>query len=302
MNRDLVKGILFVTGGAASYGVLATIVRLAYNEGYTTAEATVSQYTIGLLVMGLLLLFSRGKQPPHAGKQTPLQAGKQPDERSLILRLVTGGTAYGLTGVCYYMSVRYLPVSICVILLMQTIWMGIVLDAFLEKKMPPHDQIIAVLIVLAGTLLATNAIGSPAKPDLRGVGWGLAAALTYTISLLVANRVATEMPARKKSFWILTGGTAVVLLFVLLQTAFASPVSDTQTASGFQFSIFMKWGLLLALFGTVLPPLLLNLGMPRAGMGLGSILLSIEIPVSVSSRSAERRVGKECVSTCRSRW
>src|SRR3546814_19741517 len=70
---------------------------------------------------------------------------------------------------------------------------------------------------------------------------------------------------------------------MLLQNSFASPVSDTQTASGFQFSIFMKWGLLLALFGTVLPPLLLNLGMPRAGMGLGSILISVEIPVSVSS-------------------
>src|SRR3546814_20434721 len=123
---------------------------------------------------------------------------------------------------------------------MQTIWMGIVLDAFLEKKMPPPDKSIAVLIVLAGTLLATNAIGSPAKPDLRGVGWGLAAARRSTISLLVANRVATEMPARKKSFWILTGGTAVVMLFVLLQTASEPPGSDTKTPSDFKLSIIMQ--------------------------------------------------------------
>src|SRR3546814_15119366 len=92
------------------------------------------------------------------------------------------------------MSVRYLPVSICVILLMQTIWMGIVLDSFLEKKMPPPDKIIAVLIVLTGTLLATNSIGSPAKPDLRGVGWGLAAAPNYTISLLLAYYTSTALP------------------------------------------------------------------------------------------------------------
>src|SRR3546814_15104972 len=96
------------------------------------------------------------------------------------------------------MSVRYLPVSICVILLMQTIWMGIVLDAFLEKKMQPPDKIIAVLIVLAGTLLATNATGSTAKPDLRGVYWGLAAAPANQHSVLEANRLHHERTARKK--------------------------------------------------------------------------------------------------------
>src|SRR3546814_15190754 len=35
---------------------------------------------------------------------------------------------------------------------------------------------------------------------------------------------------------------------------------------------------------------------------LGEIGISIHRPESCSARSEERRVGKECVSTCRSRW
>ncbi|QEC51662.1 threonine/homoserine efflux transporter RhtA [Anseongella ginsenosidimutans] len=308
MNKDLLKGILFVSAGAASYGVLATIVRLAYNEGYTTAEATVSQYTTGLLVMGFSVLFSAkarraggsgdgvaarpgpasarpGDAATEAGKSDAAGNRSYADSksattskstaagnRSAVFRLIAGGTAYGLTGVCYYLSVRYIPVSICVILLMQAIWMGIVLDALLERKFPALNKCVAVIVILAGTLLATNAIGNFHELDLRGIIWGIGAALTYTVSLFVANRMALQMHPRQKSFWILIGGTTIILL-----------IWSAQLFSGFQFSIFGKWGLLLALFGTILPPLLLNTGMPKTGIGLGSILISIEIPVSVGS-------------------
>ncbi len=51
--------------------------------------------------------------------------------------------------------------------------------------------------------------------------------------------------------------------------------------SHYDISVFWKWGLPLALFGTILPPILFNMGMPKTGVGLGSILISIEIPVSV---------------------
>src|SRR3546814_14258394 len=37
-------------------------------------------------------------------------------------------------------------------------------------------------------------------------------------------------------------------------------------------------------------------------MGRPGLTPSTGIPPSITSRSEERRVGKECVSTCRSRW
>jgi hypothetical protein len=34
------------------------------------------------------------------------------------------GTSLGMTSVFYYLTVKYIPVSIGIVLLMQTVWMG----------------------------------------------------------------------------------------------------------------------------------------------------------------------------------
>jgi drug/metabolite transporter (DMT)-like permease len=43
----------------------------------------------------------------------------------------------------------------------------------------------------------------------------------------------------------------------------------------------MKWGIILSLFGTIIPPMLMNAGFPLTGIGLGSIVSALELPVSV---------------------
>jgi len=261
MKTGLLKGVLLVITGAVCYAILATLVRLAYNEGYTTTEVVVAQYTLGLLALGIITMI----------KGTPVKQPAQSSQRSDRFKLVLGGFSYGLTGVCYYMAVKYIPVSVCVVLLMQTIWMGIVLEAALAKQWPSKGKCLAMIIILAGTLLATNAINNHHALDLRGIMWGLAAAVTYTIMLYVSNRIALGMAPQQKSFWTLVGATTVILL-----------IAAFQWPAVFHLPVFWKWGLLLSLFGTILPPLLFSVGMPKTRIGLGSIIISIEIPVSVS--------------------
>ncbi len=50
-KKQLFKGILLVIIGAASYGILATMVALAYQDGYSTTEVVTSQYLLGLAIM-----------------------------------------------------------------------------------------------------------------------------------------------------------------------------------------------------------------------------------------------------------
>jgi drug/metabolite transporter (DMT)-like permease len=69
---------------------------------------------------------------------------------------------------------------------------------------------------------------------------------------------------------MLCGGAIIVFSF-----AFFTQVTP------FNFEIFMKWGILLSLFGTIIPPMLLNAGFPLTGIGLGSIVSALELPVSV---------------------
>lgn len=61
-NNNIFKGIVLVGLGAISYGLLATFVKLAYKENFTTAEVTLAQFLYGLLGVVILLLFSKKKK------------------------------------------------------------------------------------------------------------------------------------------------------------------------------------------------------------------------------------------------
>ena len=261
MSKNILKGVFLVGVGAASYGMLATMVKLAYIEGYTTAEVTSSPILLGLLGMFLINAFRRNKEAANNVK--PTQKNK--------LHLIIAGTSMGFTSVFYYLAVVYIPVSIGIVLLMQTVWMGVVLEAILTKTLPGIRKIIAVLIVLTGTAMATSLINTNEIPDWRGIVLGLMAAAAFTANMFASNRIAIHLSAPRRSLYMLMGGAAIVLLFTAI------------TWSGsYNVSIFIKWGPVLALFGTMIPPLLLNAGFPHTGIGLGSIVSSLELPVSVS--------------------
>ncbi len=259
-RKDILKGVVLVGLGASSYGMLATFVKLAYKEGYTTGEVIFSQYFLGVVGMLLIVLFQTKNQNTEISK---IQKGDFP-------KLFLAGTSFGFTSLFYYLSVIYINVSVAIVLLMQTVWMSVLLEAVLSKKIPSVRKILSVLIVLSGTLLATNLIGNKVDLDWRGFFWGILAAVSFTTMMYASNRIATYLPVPKKSLIMLLGGLLVVSAFVL----YTYPGS-------FNFSVFLKWGLILPLFGTIIPPLLLNAGFPKAGLGLGSIVSSMELPVSV---------------------
>lgn len=263
-QNQTLKGVFLVGLGATSYGMLATFVKLAYhdtgitNNPFTPAEVISAQFVLGILCVGLIYKLSqRGKTVVAPSKSEKTQ-------------LLLAGTSTGLTSIFYYLAVKFIPVSIGIVLLMQTVWMGVLLEMLLDKKKPSGLKLFAVLVVLAGTALATNLMEKTAELDWRGIVLGLLAAASFTTTMFTANRIATQVPAALRSLYMLLGGGLVVAVFALA----------TQHTP-FNYDIFYKWGVLLALFGTVIPPLLLNAGFPLTGIGLGSIVSALELPVSV---------------------
>lgn len=263
-NNSIFKGVFLVGLGATSYGMLATFVKMAYNEGYTTAEVTTSQFVFGLVAMVIINFIQQKKSKGEIIKPS----------RKNITQLIIAGSSTGLTSLFYYLAVKYIPVSIGIVLLMQTVWMGVLLEWFLDKKAPSLQKITAVLVVLIGTALAINItkinFNDPTINWSTGLFWGILAAASFTTTMFTANRIATHLAAPLKSLLMLIGGSFIVFTFALL----------TQNTP-FAFEIFLKWGIVLSLFGTVIPPLLLNAGFPHTGIGLGSIVASLELPVSV---------------------
>ena len=69
---------------------------------------------------------------------------------------------------------------------------------------------------------------------------------------------------------MLSGGFVIIFMYGL------------NTFSGtFNTDILVSYGIPLALFGTVLPPILFAYGMPSAGTAAGTIVGAVELPISV---------------------
>lgn len=260
LKNNMIKGVFLVGLGATSYGMLATFVKLAYKDGFTTAEVTSSQFIYGILGVLLINIFQKFRVNTPTIKATSMN----------ILQLMLAGTSLGMTSVFYYLCVKYINVSIAIVLLMQTVWMGVLLEWFLDKKAPSLQKIISVGIVLVGTILATNILKSEIELDWRGIVWGMLAAASFTTTMFTANKIALGVSSAQRSLYMLLGGAVIVFGF-----------SIATQVTPFNLNIFKDYGIFLALFGTIIPPLLMNAGFPHTGLGLGSIVSSLELPVSV---------------------
>ena len=273
--NTLLKGTLFVAFGASSYGMLATFVKLAYEQGFTTAEVTTSQYVFALIFMMALNYFTKNNQTMQASKKD-------------VKQLVISGTSMGFTSVLYYLSVKYINASIAVVLLMQSVWIGVLIEIILKKAKISALKIVAVILVLLGTALATNLFKADIVFNFKGFLFGFLAALSFSVTLFSTNSVAQHLHPFKRSLFMLFGGAIIVSLFALatqiLPTYFNLNLINQEfiTIKNYEVSILYTWGILLSVFGTILPPILLNKGFPLTGVGLGSIVSAMELPVSVT--------------------
>ena len=256
-----IKGILWVAFGAISYGVLATFVKVANNNGAHTGVLTFVQFLVGAAFLSVFVLMQNKKTIPS----------QKPDAKSRI-KLIIGGTSLGLTSTFYYLSIQYIPVSMGIILLMQTIWMGILLEFFIAPKNVTKLKLLAGLITIIGTLLATNIFAESFDLNITGLIYGLLAALSYTATLYVSNHVANHLLPMTRSMYLVLGGLLATVLYW-----------NVEIITFFDFETLWKWGIFLAIFGTIIPPIAFTKGLPVIGTGLGSILSALEIPVSILS-------------------
>lgn len=259
------KGILYVGIGASSYGVLATFIKLANTKGIHTAGLTFSQYLFGFLVLSILSFILNKKR--LAKGIEPVKANK-----NSYFKLVLFGSSLGFTSSFYYLSIQYIPVSVAVTLLMQSIWFGLLYEALTNPKLITRNKIIGAITIIIGTLMAVNILDVSGRLAWEGIVLGLLAAISFTTTMATTNSVGLELPTIIRSKYLVFGGLLATILFW-----------NIQILEHFNFQYFITWGVFLGVFGTILPPLLFNQGFPKIGVGLGSIVASVELPISVLS-------------------
>ncbi|RZK55399.1 MAG: DMT family transporter [Pedobacter sp.] len=274
----MLKGILLVLFGACSFGILSTFVKLAYAEGYNLSDVTGTQAFFGMVLLWVAYLI----QTKTKSKNKP-----EPVIKTHWLKLVGAGMFSGMVSLCYYQCVKLVPASVAIILLMQFVWISVLLELIIYKKKPTGNQILAIIFILTGTIAASGYYESvSANFNITGIIYGLISAAFYASFLMLNGKLGTEYPVLKKSALMITG--ACILVFILLPPYFL--------INGSLGGSLLKWGMILAVFGTVIPPLCFAGGIPKAGLTLSSILSSVELPVAVSMSAI---VLKEPVSAVR---
>ncbi|MDP4291610.1 MAG: DMT family transporter [Bacteroidota bacterium] len=263
-KKETLKGSLLVLVGASGYGLLSPIAKLAYRKGLSADMVSVGQVLMGAIMVGIILMIQT-----LAGTKSDVYI--KPSAKQKLL-LTGAGTFLGFTTVFIYKALVLLPASIGIVLLFQFTWMGIVMDVILTRKRPDKTKIISLLILIAGTLLASGAAEtSRAHLNTMGIVWGLLAAMSYTLVIYVSGNTVTEAAPFTRTFYMSVGSLVVTLLCFPPETII-NTISNPE---------MLKWGIMLGLLGVVVSPVLLNKGLPSVSLALGTIISAAELPVVV---------------------
>ena len=257
------QGAIAVFIGAASFGILSTFVKKAYKAGFSLGEVTGIQAFLGMIILWIIFLLMKSTKTDFSKfkRQTP------------VWKIMIAGISTGIVSVLYYKCVQLVPASIAIVLLMQFIWISALINYLFYKIKPTSKQTIGIVLILCATIFATGVMESSVD-NISPVGlfYGLLAALAYAVFIMVNGKVGNDYPPVQKSAYMVTG--AFIMIMLLLQ-----PISLFQQDVNVEI---YKYGLLLAVFGTVLPPFLFAFGMPKIDLSLGSILSAVELPVAVT--------------------
>ncbi len=242
--------------GACSYGILSSILKVGFSNGYTFPQLLGGQYVFGWFgLLILVLTFSRYKV-----------------SLKNIVSLLAVGTTMSLTSIFYGFSVKELPASIAIVLLFQFTWMGVLIEAIINKSFPSREKVLSIIILFVGTMLAGGVFeGLGQQLSLKGILFGLLAAITFSFYIFASGRVSTEVPIYSKSFLMTTSAT----LFVCIM------FPPTYLMDGTLQAGLWKYALILGFFGVVIPVICFSIGIPKVGTGLGTILGAVELPTAV---------------------
>lgn len=255
------KWRLLVLFGAMSFGILSTIVKLAYGQGFDVSQVVMSQLWLGALICWLLAGFVKLNGNPM--KLMP----------NSWFKILVSGIPLGFTSFAYYQCVQSTPASIAILLLFQFVWMGVIFDIVLKRKWPNRVQIISVVLLLIGTFFAAGILNKTGMNwSIEGIGYGLLAALSYTTFIYV-NGVSGDSHFLLSAAIRATGG-AIFASFIFNPIEGLSELFSTN---------LIYYGAPLAIFGMVIPPIFFAWGIPKVGTTESSIISGVELPIAVLS-------------------
>lgn len=253
-DSTLVNSVLIFVAGA-SYGFIVPVVKTANGLGVFPTAFLPMQYLVALIACVAFMLIRR---IPWGRPKNFLPMA--------LLGLFTGGTS-----ICYYTAVTLLPSSVALTLLFQYVWISVILECIQKRKLPSRSSVIAIAVVLVGTVFATGLFdGSTGDLDPVGVIFGLASALFYALFLFFSGIIGAGQPVALKATMLAAGG--VLVTSIANPGAYANYMFDPT---------IWPYSCALAVMGILFPTTIINYASPKLTAGMVSIMASSELPVGI---------------------
>ena len=246
-----ISGILFIAISAASFGTLAIFGRFLYRDGMDIFTVLFLRFGLAALLMLALLLVRREGFP-----------------RGRILLQLIGMGALGYVGqsFSYLTAIKYASAGLVALLLYLYPTFVFVLSVIVLKEKVTWIKIAAIVLALIGTALTVD----PAGGQLSGILLAVAAALIYSIYIIVGTNVMKHVSAVQSSFVIFaSAGIVYGMLMALDGPHLPSTNSGWINIAG------------IVLIATVIPVVMFLAGLERIGPTNAAMLSTLEPIVTV---------------------
>ncbi len=186
------------------------------------------------------------------------------DKRQVLAMFCLGGILYTLQSLSFFSAVQYIPTSMAALLLYTFPVFVAILSYFVEKERLTKKTVIAMLITLVGLGLVLGLSFGGIQPV--GVSLALAAALFYSVYIVVGNRVVKGVSSYVTS--------AYIALFATISTFF---IALKDGGVDLTFAVQGWWALLgIVIFSTVVAISFFFRGLQLIGSTKASVLSTLE--------------------------
>jgi len=248
-------GYLLILLSATAFGLMPIFAIYAYDQNISVNTLLFLRFTFATIIFfGYLLV----------RKKLVLITFKQ-----LALFLLLGGVLYTLQSSFYFSSVKYIPASLAALLLYLYPVFVSILSFFVNKEKLTKTIILSILISLIGIMFV---LGSPTEsPNIIGILLALAAAVVYSIYIIVGGRITLQVPP------------IVTCAYITLFAAISFLIVGVSTNSLHMHFSLVGWLSILSIsiISSVISMLSFFAGIKLIGPTKGSILSMIEPVITI---------------------
>lgn len=184
--KPLYLGVLYILASAAGFGVMSIFAVYAYGAGVSVSTLLFLRFLFAAgLFFGLLAL-----------RKESLRLNR----RQVLALFCLGGVLYTLQSLSFFSAVQHIPTSMAALLLYTFPVFVAVLSYFVDKEPLTRKTVFAMLLSLVGLGLVLGLSFGGVK--MLGVLLALAAALFYSVYIIVGNRIVKGLSSYVTSGYI----------------------------------------------------------------------------------------------------